>query len=205
MEQKIIITIGRQYGSGGREIGKKLASQLDIPYYDKELLTVAAKNSGFSQEIFATHDEKSSGSFLYSLVMGVYSGDNLPINHKLFLAQFEAVRKIADEGSCVIIGRCADYALENYTDCVRVFIHGNLKDRLNRTITEYGVEEAHAQETIIKTDKQRAGYYNFYCGRKWGAVENYDITVDSSILGIDNTVELIKAYVKLRYNESISI
>lgn len=199
MEQKIIITIGRQYGSGGRAIGKKLAEDLGIPYYDKELLTVAAKNSGFSPEIFATHDEKSSGSFLYSLVMGVYSGDNLPINHKLFLAQFETIRKLADEGSCVIIGRCADYALESYADCIRVFIHGDLKDRLNRAISEYGIDKAHAQELLVKTDKQRSGYYNFYCGRKWGAVENYDITLNSSMLGIDETAELIKSYIKLRY------
>ena len=199
MNQRFVISIGRQYGSGGREIGKKLAEDLDIPYYDKELLTVAAKNSGFAQEIFATHDEKPSGSFLYSLVMGVYSGDNLPINHKLFLAQFEAVRKLADEGSCVIIGRCADYALENYADCVKVFVHADSQYRLQRVIEEYGIDKHKAQEAILKTDKQRAGYYHFYCGRKWGAVENYDITLDSSILGIDKTVALIKDYVKLRY------
>lgn len=200
MKQKIIISIGRQYGSGGREIGKKLAEDLNIPYYDNELLTVAAKSCGFAQEVFDSHDEKPSGSFLYSLVMGVYSGDNLPINHKLFLAQFEAVRKIADEGSCVIIGRCADYALEGYAECVKVFIHGDMDDRIRRVTQEYGVEGVKAQEAIMKTDKQRASYYHFYCGRKWGAVENYDITINSSILGIDKTVAMIKDYINQRYS-----
>ena len=198
MKENMIITIGRQYGSGGREVGQKLADALGIPCYDKELLTVAAEKSGFCKEMFEHHDEKPVGSFLYSLVMGAYSGDNLPINHKLFLAQFEAIRSLADQGSCVIIGRCGDYALEDYKNCIRVFIHANLEERVRRAVTFYGVEIEKAEDVVQKIDKQRANYYNFYSGKNWGDVENYDITLDSSILGIDHTVTLIQSFIKLQ-------
>ncbi len=194
----IIITIGRQYGSGGRMIGQKLAKDLNIPCYDKELLTIAAKESGFSEEIFKTMDEKPTGSFLYSLVSGTYGTNHLPLNHKLFLAQFDAIRSIAEKGSCVIVGRCADYALEDYpVKCINVFIHADLQDRVTRAIEEYGISPDKAEETVQRTDKQRASYYNFYSDKKWGVVDHYDITLDSSKLGIDNTVEMIKHFISL--------
>lgn len=200
MNKNIIITIGRQYGSGGRIIGQKLAKDLNIPCYDKELLTIAAKESGFSEEIFKTMDEKPTGSFLYSLVTGTYAnsytGNHLPLNHKLFLAQFDTIRSIADKGSCVIIGRCADYALADYNvNCVNVFIHADLQHRVERAINEYGISPEKAEEIVQKTDKQRASYYNFYSDKKWGAVDHYDITLDSGKLGIDNTVEMIKHFI----------
>ena len=200
MNKNIIITIGRQYGSGGRIIGQKLAKDLNIPCYDKELLTIAAKESDFSEEIFKTMDEKPTGSFLYSLVTGTYAnsytGNHLPLNHKLFLAQFDTIRSIADKGSCVIIGRCADYALADYNvNCVNVFIHADLQHRVERAINEYGISPEKAEEIVQKTDKQRASYYNFYSDKKWGAVDHYDITLDSGKLGIDNTVEMIKHFI----------
>ncbi len=205
MNEKFIITIGRQYGSGGRMIGQKLAKDLNIPCYDKELLTIAAKESGFSEEILETMDEKPTGSFLYSIVAGTYSpnysGSHLPLNHKLFLAQFDAIRNIADKGSCIMIGRCADYALADYNvNCINVFIHADLQYRVKRVIEEYGIAPEKAEETIHKTDKQRASYYNFYSDKKWGAVDHYDITLDSGKLGIDNTVEMIKYFVSLNKN-----
>ena len=129
---KSIITIGRQYGSGGREIGKKLADQLGIPFYDNELLDIAAKKSGICEELFQTNDEKPTSSLLYSLVMGSYGGNSLPFNHKIFLAQFDAIRSIADEGPCVIIGRCGDYALEDYPNLINIFIHADFFKILNR-------------------------------------------------------------------------
>ena len=195
---KSIITIGRQYGSGGREIGKKLADQLGIPFYDNELLYIAAKKSGICEELFQTNDEKPTSSLLYSLVMGSYGGDSLPFNHKIFLAQFDAIRSIADEGPCVIIGRCGDYALEDYPNLINIFIHADLKLRIKRAIENYGIESGKAEDFVLKTDKKRASYYNFYSSRKWGNLDNYDLTVDSGFLGIDNTVELIKKFIELK-------
>ena len=195
---KSIITIGRQYGSGGREIGKKLADQLGIPFYDNELLDIAAKKSGICEELFQTNDEKPTSSLLYSLVMGSYGGDSLPFNHKIFLAQFDAIRSIADEGPCVIIGRCGDYALEDYPNLINIFIHADLKLRVKRAIENYGIESGKAEDFVLKTDKKRASYYNFYSSRKWGNLDNYDLTVDSGFLGIDNTVELIKKFIELK-------
>ena len=180
---KSIITIGRQYGSGGREIGKKLADQLGIPFYDNELLDIAAKKSGICEELFQTNDEKPTSSLLYSLVMGSYGGDSLPFNHKIFLAQFDAIRSIADEGPCVIIGRCGDYALEDYPNLINIFIHADLKLRVKRAIENYGIESGKAEDFVLKTDKKRASYYNFYSSRKWGNLDNYDLTVDSGFLG----------------------
>lgn len=201
MKEEVVITIGRQYGSGGREIGQKLAKELGIPCYDKELVIEAAQQSGFCKEMFEHHDEVPTNSFLYSLVMGAYSKDNLPINHKLFLAQFEAIRGIADRGACVMVGRCADYALEEYKNCVNIFIHAKLEDRVSRAVNSYGDEKEKAEETVLKIDKKRASYYNFYSGKKWGNTENYDLTVDSSALGIDGVVEIVKMFVLLREKE----
>lgn len=198
MTDRFVVTIGRQYGSGGKIIGEKLAKALGVPFYDKELLTEAARKSGICQEMFESNDEKPTSSLLYSLVMVTYSGDSLPLNHKLFLAQFDAIRSLADKGSCVIIGRCADYALEDYKNVINVFIHAKMEDRIDRAVAQYGIDINKAEDIIIKTDKKRASYYNFYSSKKWGNVDNYDITVDSSVLGIDDTVKLLKEFVELK-------
>lgn len=189
-----IFTIGRQYGSGGRIIGKKLAEDLGIPFYDKELLTIAAKESGFCEEIFETHDEKPTSSFLYSLVMGGYGSDSMPLNHKLFLAQFETIKKIAKQGPCVIIGRCADYALEEMDNVVNVFVHADMEHRVKRVVEEYGEDPKKAEDIIAKTDKKRASYYNYYSDKKWGCADTYNLSIDSGKIGIDNAVELIKTF-----------
>ena len=200
--ERIIISIGRQYGSGGREIGKRLAKEFNIDFYDKELITLAAKESGFSEEILKENDENHNGSFLYSLVMGTYTGgNNLPLNHKLFLAQFDTIKKLAEEKSCVIIGRCADYALEYNPNCVKVFIHADIDSRIKRAIEEYGVSPDKVEEVIKKTDKKRESYYNFYTGKKWGLMENYDITINSSFSGIDGAVRVIADLVKEKMNK----
>lgn len=198
MSDNMIITIGRQYGSGGREIGKRLAESLGIAFYDKELLSIAAKESGMCQELFENNDEKPTSSFLYSLVMGNYGSTDLPLNHKIFLAQFDAIKKVAKENSCVIVGRCADYALENHPNCTNVFIHADIKSRIKRVTTLYGVEPSKAEDTIIKTDKKRAKYYNFYSSKNWGTASNYHLTLDSGIIGVDNCVKLIEQFVKMR-------
>jgi len=193
-----IITIGRQAGSGGREIGEKLAEYFGIKFFDKELLTRAAKESGFCEEMIQLHDEKPTNSFLYNLVMDTYSfGYNastfvdMPISHKIFLAQFDTVKKIADEGACVIVGRCADYALSDYKNVLKLFIYADEKDRVKRVMKAYNMTEKESLERITKTDKQRQSYYNYYSSKKWGKAESYDLCINSSLLGIDGTVKLI--------------
>lgn len=195
---RTIITIGRQAGSGGKEIGQKLADQLNIKCYDKELLERAAKESGLCSELFENHDEKPTRSFLYSLVMDTYSYGytgstfaDMPINHKVFLAQFDAIKKIADEGPCIMVGRCADYALEENPNCLSVFIQAPLEDRVRRVSRLHDMTPARTKDMLQKTDKQRASYYNYYTNKKWGDACSYDLCINSSILGIDGTAELI--------------
>lgn len=193
-----IITIGRQAGSGGREIGEKLAKHFGIPFFDRELLSRAAKESGFCEEMIQMHDEKPTNSFLYNLVMDTYSfGYNtstfvdMPISHKVFLAQFDTVKKIADEGPCVIVGRCADYALSDYDNVLKLFIYGNDEDRCKRLMNRFKLEEKEATDLMNKTDKKRSSYYNYYSSKKWGHAESYDLCINSSLLGINKTVNLI--------------
>lgn len=195
----MIITIGRQFGSGGREIGMKLAKDLDIGFYDKEMLDRASKDSGICKELFETHDEKPTSSFLYSLVMDTYSMGypsstytEMPLNHKVFLAQFEAIKKIAEEGPCVLVGRCADYALESYENVLNVFIRADLESRIRRIARDTDSTDAKAKDLIIKQDKKRASYYNYYTNKRWGDAGSYDLCLNSSKLGIDGTVEAIK-------------
>jgi cytidylate kinase len=192
-----IITIGRQYGSGGREIAKMVAEKYGIPYYDKELLTRAAKESGFCEEMLASHDERPTNSFLYNLVMDTYSfGYNssfvdVPISQKIFLAQFDTIKKIASEGPCVIVGRCADYALSEFDNCVHVFIHSDEEHKIKRIMERNQVSEKEAKEMMVKKDKQRQSYYNYYSSKKWGRADTYDLTINSGKLGLQGTVDLI--------------
>lgn len=204
-EHNMIITIGRQYGSAGHEIGQKLADDLGIKLYDKEMLKRAAKESGLCEELFETHDEKPTNSFLYSLVMDTYSLGyasgtyaDMPINHKIFLAQFDAIKKIADEGPCVLVGRCADYALEDYKNVINVFIYADLDARIRRVAREFNITDARAKDIITKTDKKRASYYNYYTNKEWGDAKGYDLCLNSAKLGVDGTVRAIEEYMKIR-------
>jgi len=198
-----VITIGRQFGSAGREIGEKLAQYFGIPFYDKELLTRSAKESGFCEEMIQNHDERPTNSFLYNLVMDTYSfGYNassfvdMPISHKVFLAQFETIKKIASEGPCVIVGRCADYALADFKNSVHLFIYADEAARINRVMEKYKLSEAKALEMMNKKDRQRQSYYNYYSSKKWGRADSYDLCINSSILGEDGTVKLIIQYIE---------
>ena len=200
-----IITIGREFGSGGCEIGHKLAEKLGIKCYDKDMLDLAAKESGICQEIFESHDEKPTNSFLYSLVMDTYSFGyssgsytDMPLNHKVFLAQFDAIKKIADEGPCILVGRCADYALEEYDNVLSIFIHADLDARVRRIARIYDLTDAKAKELIVKTDKKRSSYYNYYSNKRWGDVNSYDMCLNSSMLGIEGTAEAIEKLVELK-------
>jgi Cytidylate kinase len=199
-----VITIARQFGSGGHEVGEKLAGKLSIPFYDKALIALAAKKSGLSEEIFAEADEKATSSLLYSMVMGSYAfgsripGINeMPINDKLFIIQSDIIKNAAKEGSCVIIGRCADYILREHQNCLNVFIHADKDSRVERVLEKNLAETKKASEFVTKKDKQRANYYNFYSNNKWDDMKNYDLSIDTSKFTIDETVDMIVAAAKL--------
>lgn len=200
---KTVITIGRQFGSGGREIGEKLSKAYGINYYDRELLTRAAKESGFCEEILQNHDERPTNSFLYNLVIDTYSfGYNsssfvdMPISQKVFLAQFDTIKKVAEEGPCVIVGRCADYALEGRDNVINLFIYADEDFKIKRVMDIYDLDESKARDMINKKDKQRQSYYNYYTNRKWGRADTYDLCINSAVLGIDGSVKLIKQFVE---------
>lgn len=205
MKNKCVITIGRQFGSGGRAIGEKLAKKLDVPFYDKELISLAAKESGTNPDVFKDVDETATNSLLYTLSMGMYNYGNgilamgdLPINDKLYLLQHEIIKELATKGPCVIVGRCADYVLKDNPNCINIFIHANMEYRKQRAVVVHNIEEKRAEHIINKTDKTRANYYSFYSGQKWGALQNYDLCIDSSKLSDDQVVDLICTYVELK-------
>ncbi len=201
-----IITISRQFGSGGREIGEKLAKKLGIPFYDKEIITRAAKESGFSESVFENAEKKASNSLLYSIAMGMNAYGNqeigfthLSLDDQIYLAQSNVIRKVAKEGPCVIVGRCADYILRDHPQVVHVFIWADLSFRKDRAVRLYQLPENKAEDEILKTDKRRANYYNYHASEKWGRAENYHLSIKSDYVGIDNAVQLIAGF--LEYGE----
>lgn len=207
MDNKIILTIGRQFASGGREIGKKLAEALNIAYYDKELMTLAAKESGLCEDCFEQADERASSGLSYAFTMGYsYMGMFPPYadvlsNDRLFLYQSEAIRKLADEGSCVIVGRCADYILRDNPNCLSFFIHNTKENRIQRIIETQDLTVEQAKELMTKTDKSRASYYNYYTNKEWGVASSYNFSIDVSVLGVDQSVEFIKNFVERKMNK----
>lgn len=205
MKQKVIITIGRQYGSGGRMIGKLLAERLGVSFYNKEIIEMAAKKSGMSEEAFEKVDETAASSLLYSIATGAYMFGNyvspqvdLPLNDKLFIIQSEIIKSVANKESCVIVGRCADYILKDRNDVVNIFIHANKDIRKKRAVSEYGISQNKADGYLNKIDKKRTNYYNYYTGSKWGDCLNYHLCLDSGILGIEGTVHVIEEFIKAR-------
>lgn len=199
--KKIIVTVGRQFGSGGRIVGKKLAEQLGIDYYDKELINLASKESGICGEFFERADEKTSGSLLKALAMGfsmnnaIFQSNDYLSNESLFQIQSDVIRKVAAKGSCILVGRCADYILRDDPACINVFISASTEDRIRRAMEYNHVEEKEAEEYIQKADKSRASYYNYYTDKIWGAAESYDLCINSSVYGIDRTVEFIRSFI----------
>ncbi len=199
-----IITIGRQFGSGGREIGEIIAEHYGIKCYDKDLLARVAKESGFCQEMVEHHDERPTNSFMYNLVMDTYSfGYNsssfvdMPISQKVFLAQFDTIKKIAAEGPCVIVGRCSDYALSDYPNVLNLFIYGDTDVKIKRIRERFAdvTSDDKARDMMNKKDKQRQSYYNYYSSKKWGRADSYDLCINSSKLGMEGTAKLICQYI----------
>lgn len=199
----MVITVGRQYGSGGREIGTMLAEKLGIAYYDDMLLKEAAKESGLCEDLFRSFDERPK-SFLYSVAMDPYSfsmNHVMPkgsIEQQVYLATYDTIKKLADKGPCVLIGRCADYALKDRDDVINLFITAPLENRIERVARRNGITRDEAKERIKRMDKSRASYYNYYSSKDWGDAKSYDLCIDSSLLGIEGTVELLEKLVTLK-------
>lgn len=198
-----IITISRQYGSGGREIGEKLAKALQIPFYDKELIAREAKESGFAKEVLENAEDRVTSSFLYSVAMGmnVYGNQEfgtpiLSLDDQIYLVQTEVIQKIASEGPCVIIGRCADAILKEYTNVINFYIWASLESRIKRAINEYHLPEKKAKEAVMKIDKRRANYYHYHTNERWGKAENYHLCLQSDFLGIERTVKCMQLFME---------
>ena len=209
MEDKnhIIICIGRQLGSGGHDIARMLATEFNAKYYDRELLNLAAKESGFSEKVFEQNDEHKG--FLRSLFSmqtshlsggggGIYRSDIS--QESLFQFQSDAIRKAASEGSCVFVGRCADYILRDLPNVVKIFIMASMRHRIDKVLERKEMTPKEAKRVIVQAEGHRASYYNYYTGKKWGAAESYDLCIDSSILGIEETEKLIAEFIRKRFH-----
>lgn len=197
MKTNRIITISRQYGSGGREIGEKLAQELKIPFYDKEILNLAAEQSGFAPSRFDEEEQEQTGSLLFSLmrVGAAVNSYDLPLNDQIYLIQSRVIRQAAEQGPCVILGRCADYLLENMPNCLRFFFKAPLDLRIKHAVACHGIPAETAEATVNKMDRKRAAYYNYYTGLRFGNAEHYHLCLDTLSIGIDASVELLKQYV----------
>ena len=189
----MVVTIDRKYGSGGRMVGEKLAKRLGYRFFDRELLKIAAQESGMHEDVVQHFDEKPTGSLLYSAYLHatISVTDALPLNQKLAFAQFDVIRRVAEEGDCVIVGRCADYVLQDRDDCLNVFITATNAVRRQRLVQYYGVPQELVDKTIKKQDKTRADYYTFLTQRKWGDASNYHLCLDAGRLSLDGAAALL--------------
>lgn len=193
----MIITIGRQHGSSGREIARLLAEKLNVKCYDKEIVDEAANHSDFSRDLIEAFDEKRMSAFI--LHAGGYGlNENFRLNMQVVSAQFDTMRKIADKGDCIFVGRCADYILRDYKDLVSVFILGDMDERLKCLERRQGLDETEAKKKIKEVDKDRSSFYRYYSDQTWGDAQNYDLCINSSKLGVEGTVQVILDYIKAR-------
>ena len=202
---KKIITISREYGSGGRQVGLTVAKKLGMEFYDKELIDAAAKEIGFPTEMIADREQRLTNSLLYNFAMGTLYGiayprepkvSELPLTEQIYQAQKKAIEEAAKRGSCIFVGRCADYILKRRPDVLRVFIYADRDIRKRRAIEEYGEIEEYIDEFMYQTDKRRRIHYENYTNQKWGSRENYDLMLNSGDLGLDKCVELLCEAVK---------
>ena len=204
MNDNFVINLGRQLGSGGRQIGKRLASRLDIAYYDDELIRLASEDSGLCREFFERADEKAGkgvfgglfGSRFPFISSGAVSYDSYLSNDSLFKIQSDVIRRLAESQSCLFVGRCADYILRDHPRCCNVFISASIEARVKRVMEYEGIAEKEALAMIEKGDKRRSSYYNYYSFKQWGAAGTYHLCVDSSALGIDGTVEYVESFIR---------
>ena len=202
----VVITIARQYGSGGRTVGEMLADKLGIHYYNKELMKLASDESGINEALFVNADEKVKSTRFFHGIKSAYNGELLPpesdeftSDDNLFNYQAKIVRELAEEESCVIVGRCADYVLKDYNNVLSVFVHAPMDFCIEQAAKKHSMSPKELERFILKTDKNRADYYKYYTGREWTDARNYDLCLDSSKLGFDKCVDEIIAYMKVRF------
>jgi len=201
----IIINVGRQLGSGGHDIGRMLALDFEAKYYDRELLNLAAKESGFSEKFFEENDERK-GFFkgLFNMQTSHVSGGSMYKTNfsqeSLFQFQSDAIQKAAKEGPCVFVGRCADYILRDFPNTVNIFITASMKYRIEQIMNKQHMNHEEARRFIESKESKRAAYYNYYTGKKWGAAESYDLCIDSSVLGFVETEQIIAQFIRKRFN-----
>ena len=201
----IIINVGRQLGSGGHDIGRMLALDFQAKYYDRELLNLAAKESGFSEKFFEQNDEKKGFlKGLFNMQTSHISGGSMYKTNfsqeSLFQFQSDAIQKAAREGSCVFVGRCADYILRDFPNTVNIFITASMKYRIQQIMNKQHMEYEEARKFIESKESKRAAYYNYYTGKKWGAAESYDLCIDSSVLGFVETEKIIAEFIRKKFN-----
>ena len=203
MKNPLIITIGREYGSGGREIGQAVAKALGIAFYDKQIISLAAKKSGLSDEFIANNEQRVRGGLMHNLAAasaysgGFFSSQYLPLSESIFISQAQVIRDIAGKESAVIVGRCADYILEGRENTINVFIHAPMEARVKRIMALHHIDEGAAIKEINTSDKERGNHYFRYTDRKWGKAQNYDICINSALMGIDKTVEMLVEMAKI--------
>lgn len=206
MNNKFVVNIGRQLGSGGHEIGEKLAARLGIAFYDKELIGLASEESGLCREFFEKADEKASQGIIGGLFGmrfpfindGAIPANNCLSNDALFKVQSDVIRRLAEEKSCLFVGRCADYILRENPHCVNVFVSASPEARMERLCKTHGISEEEAENMMNKADKRRSEFYNYYSFKTWGAASTYHLCIDSSILGIEKTIDFIEKFVAFK-------
>ena len=202
MKKNLVITISREFGSGGREIGERVAKELNIPFYDREIILKTAENSGLSEEYIEKEEQKVTSSLLFNLSAG--GKQEFPaLADRIFISQSGAIQEYAQEGSCVIVGRCADYALEEMDNVVSVFVHAPLEKRAARVAEYEKIDMAAAKKLALQNDKKRASYYNYYSNKKWGDGATYDLCVNTGKVGIFGAAEIIKNYVIMKETKMI--
>ncbi len=192
-----VITIAREYASGAGEIAKKLSIELGIKVYDKEMISLAAKESGLAEAIVAETEQKKTNSFLYSIYM---TSQVLPLSDQIFMTQSRIIKKLAQNEPCIIIGRCADNVLADNPSCLKVFLCADMDDRIKRAKDQYGLASDKPEDYIKKIDKQRSSYYKYFTEKSWNDLSNYDITINTSRIGIDETVRIIKELVLKKFD-----
>ena len=201
MTEGLIVTISREAYCGGDELAKKLAEKLNFRFYDRELISLASEKSGIHEDHFESIEKKPTNSILYSVVMGMYSSrgayvrlDDVLTDDKIYKIQADMIREIAQDGNCIFVGRCSDYILRNNKKCVNIFLRANKQDRIDRVVKEQNVTEAEAEKIISRADKKRRSYYNYYTNREWGAINNYDISLNISSLSQEKMLDFIVEY-----------
>ena len=197
------ISISREFGSGGRLIGKQLATALGIPCYDRTIIQKTSEKSGLSPDFIARAEERARSRFHLSIApVGIgtpaLADQGVPVSHQAFFAQADVIRELADEGPCVIVGRCSDYILGERPECLKVFIHAGLDSRVERCVEEYHIPAEDMARRVVQMDRGRSNYYNYYTGHTWGDMRRYDLTLNSAVTGIEGAVELIVTLVKAR-------